>query len=125
MPSTRSSAATKCISDVPGLVKQVSTPHASSVRMRLSAPFTKAWPRRPSVDRGAGVAHDLAPFFVLGVHESRELLRAERARLDACAAEALLQLLVLQRLRRFGVEALDDVLRRAGGRGEIQPERSV
>ena len=39
MPSTLSSAATKCISDVPGLAKQVSTPLASSVRTRLSAPF--------------------------------------------------------------------------------------
>ena len=37
---TLSSAATKCISDVPGLAKQVSTPLASSERTRLSAPFT-------------------------------------------------------------------------------------
>src|SRR5262245_57874525 len=39
MPGTRSSAATKCISLVPGLAKQVSTPDASSVRTRVSAPF--------------------------------------------------------------------------------------
>ena len=39
MPATRSSAATKCISEVPGLAKQVSMPLASSVRTRLSAPF--------------------------------------------------------------------------------------
>src|SRR3954468_23745432 len=39
MPSTRSSAATKCISDVPGLEKQTSTPPATNVRTRLSAPF--------------------------------------------------------------------------------------
>src|SRR5450631_1506790 len=39
MPATRSSAATKCISLVPGLAKQVSTPDASSVRTRVSAPF--------------------------------------------------------------------------------------
>src|SRR5262245_35930102 len=39
MPSTRSSAATKCISEVPGLVKQTSTPPATNVRTRLSAPF--------------------------------------------------------------------------------------
>src|SRR3546814_6756060 len=38
-PGTWSSAATKCISEVPGLAKQVSTPDASSVRTRLSAPF--------------------------------------------------------------------------------------
>jgi len=36
---TRSSAATKCISEVPGLVKQTSTPPLTIVRTRLSAPF--------------------------------------------------------------------------------------
>src|SRR5262249_3507320 len=40
MPSTRSSAATKCISDVPGLPKHTSTPPPTSVRTRLSAPFS-------------------------------------------------------------------------------------
>src|SRR6516162_1966953 len=39
MPSTRSRAATKCISDVPGFAKQTSTPQADKVRTRLSAPF--------------------------------------------------------------------------------------
>ena len=39
MPGTRSSAATKCISDVPGLVKHTSTPLLSSECTRLSAPF--------------------------------------------------------------------------------------
>ena len=39
VPSTRSSAATKCISDVPGLAKHTSTPPPTSVRTRLSAPF--------------------------------------------------------------------------------------
>src|SRR3984957_12558666 len=39
MPSTLSRAATKCISDVPGLPKQTSTPEPTSVRNRLSAPF--------------------------------------------------------------------------------------
>src|SRR5450756_688505 len=39
MPSTRSRAATKCISEVPGLAKQTSTPPATRVRTRLSAPF--------------------------------------------------------------------------------------
>jgi hypothetical protein len=38
-PSTRSSADTKCISDVPGLAKQTFTSPFSSVRTRLSAPF--------------------------------------------------------------------------------------
>ena len=39
MPSTVSRAATKLISEVPGLLKQTSTPEATSVRTRLSAPF--------------------------------------------------------------------------------------
>src|ERR1700733_11440598 len=39
MPPTLSSAATKCISDVPGFEKQTSTPESTSVRTRLSAPF--------------------------------------------------------------------------------------
>ena len=37
---TASSAATKCISDVPGFMKHVSTPHATSVRISACAPFT-------------------------------------------------------------------------------------
>ena len=41
---TRSSAATKCISLVPGLAKQVLTPDASSVRTRVSAPFNAEIP---------------------------------------------------------------------------------
>src|ERR1700754_3241566 len=46
MPSTRSSAATKCISEVPGLAKQTSTPPATRVRTRLSAPFIVSAPVR-------------------------------------------------------------------------------
>ena len=41
IPSTRSSAATKCISDVPGLEKQTFTPPPTSVRTKLSAPFIR------------------------------------------------------------------------------------
>ena len=46
MPGMRSSAATKCISDVPGLAKHVSTPLASNVWTRDSAPFIRfsRWP---------------------------------------------------------------------------------
>src|SRR5438874_5766494 len=44
MPSTRSRAATKCISEVPGLAKQTSTPPATKVRTRLSAPFIISLP---------------------------------------------------------------------------------
>src|ERR1043166_1380217 len=49
MPSTRSSAATKCISEVPGLAKHTLTPPPTSVRTRLSAPFIASLrsPTRP------------------------------------------------------------------------------
>src|SRR5260221_11965051 len=47
MPSTRSRAATKCISEVPGLAKQTSTPPATKVRTRLSAPFIIPLPFEP------------------------------------------------------------------------------
>jgi hypothetical protein len=36
---TSSSAATKCISEVPGLLKHTSTPHPVSVRIRACAPL--------------------------------------------------------------------------------------
>src|SRR5215211_3852787 len=36
---TRSSAATKCISEVPGLAKPISTPAPANVSTKLSAPF--------------------------------------------------------------------------------------
>src|SRR5437764_75286 len=78
-----------------------------------------------SVDAGSGFAHHLAPFLVLGAHEGRELLRPQRTRLHPRTAEAVLQLLVLQGLRGFGVQALDDVLRRTGGRRQVEPERGV
>src|ERR1700676_3064465 len=44
MPSTQASAATKCISEVPGFAKQTSTPPATKVRTRLSAPFILSLP---------------------------------------------------------------------------------
>src|SRR5438874_1070674 len=37
MPSTRSSAATKCISEVPGLAKQTSTPPATNLSEQVEA----------------------------------------------------------------------------------------
>src|SRR5256885_3429123 len=52
MPSTRSSAATKCISEVPGLEKQTSTPPATNVRTRLSAPFIVSLPFTASLKTG-------------------------------------------------------------------------
>ena len=51
MAGTSSSAATKCISEVPGLAKQTSTPASTSVERSARAPFI--WlllvpgPRRP------------------------------------------------------------------------------
>src|SRR2546423_1715987 len=42
MPPASSIACTRCISVVPGLAKQTSTPAAAAVRIRLSAPFTAA-----------------------------------------------------------------------------------
>src|SRR5688572_15555775 len=49
---TSSSAATKCISEVPGFMKQTSTPASTSVRIRAWAPFMgSSW----SVEDGAGV----------------------------------------------------------------------
>src|SRR5215469_3828315 len=41
---TASSAATKCISDVPGLAKHTSTPHPASVLISACAPFTTSPP---------------------------------------------------------------------------------
>ena len=49
MPGTLSSAATKCISEVPGLVKHTFTPPASKVRTRLSAPFISSAIRPNSI----------------------------------------------------------------------------
>ena len=40
MRGTVSSAATKCISDVPGLAKHTSTPPSTKVLIRAWAPFT-------------------------------------------------------------------------------------
>src|SRR3954454_4859236 len=63
MPGTRSSAATKCISEVPGLVKQTSTPPLTIVRTRLSAPFI---PRLPQ----PAISHD--PFRSIIVRDARQ-----------------------------------------------------
>src|SRR5690606_31123224 len=50
---TSSSAATKCISDVPGFVKHTSTPESTSVRISACAPFTD---EPPSVSGRAATA---------------------------------------------------------------------
>jgi len=44
---TASSAATKCISEVPGFVKQVSTPQSTSVWISARAPFIGSLLARP------------------------------------------------------------------------------
>src|SRR5215212_2943493 len=51
IPSTRSSAATKCISEVPGLAKHTSTPPPTSVLTKLSAPFISPSPASPQALR--------------------------------------------------------------------------
>src|SRR5437868_14433332 len=83
MPSTRSSAATKCISEVPGLEKQTSTPPPTRVRTRLSAPFIPP-PKFPMLlmpapqSRDAGSRHrSFAEQFVCCVgHRVRRILGA-------------------------------------------------
>src|SRR3954462_12051642 len=50
---TESSAATKCISDVPGFVKQVVTPAPTSVRSSACAPFGTLLPSGPPAHRAA------------------------------------------------------------------------
>src|SRR5688500_11942478 len=69
MPSTLSSAATKCISEVPGLVKQTFTPFATSVRTRLCAPFMDGTPHELILTKGYRVhtACGRPPTTVLGV----------------------------------------------------------
>src|SRR5258708_10431391 len=50
MPSTGSSAVTKCIAEVPGLVKQTLTPPATKVLTRLSAPIIARSPRHSGLE---------------------------------------------------------------------------
>src|SRR3712207_2035566 len=50
---TRSSAATKCISDVPGLAKHTSTPAPANVLTKLAAPFICSLLPYASVERDA------------------------------------------------------------------------
>src|ERR1700719_293520 len=63
MPSTLSRAATKCISDVPGFVKQTSTPPATSVCTRLSAPFSTVSPIQLGMAHASKRALHLADHF--------------------------------------------------------------
>src|SRR5919201_2329588 len=105
MPSTLSRAATKCISDVPGLVKHTFTPPPTSVRTRLSAPFMRSIPftichavsdALIDLDAVSGVLGDIEPtgavdphrddapeaLFSLKVHRALALGRHIWARLD-------------------------------------------
>src|ERR1700736_6790417 len=66
MPSTRSSAATKCISEVPGFAKHTLTPPPTKVRTRLSAPFISIF-SAPASPRPAS-------------HHSRRILPVSRER---------------------------------------------
>src|SRR5262245_46439063 len=76
-------------------------------------------PPSDSIDRGAGRAHDRAPLFVLGPHERGQFLRRERVRLDPRRPKAGLQCRVLERLGGLAVDALHDLLRRAGGERKV------
>ena len=94
-PGTSSSAATKCISEVPGFMKQVSTPWSTRVRISAWAPFTGALLRSGRADAGAGAstcarvedargverrldpAHQLELDRVLELGERRQLGRAD------------------------------------------------
>ena len=74
-PGTVSSAATKCISDVPGFAKQTSTPESTSVRIRAWAPFMAGLPSRRWC-RGSGsrrVERDLDAAHEVDLHRVLEL----------------------------------------------------
>ena len=89
MAGTSSSAATKCISEVPGLAKQTSTPASTSVERRARAPFMSALPVRatPSIRSGPedprGVegpldgAHELERHRILHLEEVGQLRRPD------------------------------------------------
>src|SRR5436305_10151136 len=116
MPSTRSTAATRCISDVPGLAKHTSTPDPASVRIRLSAPFTVSSSRRgrwyrfghESVPRaGPGLARGRDP--CLNEYSSGGILAA-RTRTEAMNRSSPGALEIRDVTVRFGgVTALDAV----------------
>src|SRR5215510_1855675 len=80
MPSTLSRAATKCISDVPGLVKHTFTPPPTNVRTRLSAPFMLAIPSDDflcsvdaliDLDTVSGVFGHVKPTCAINPHRDR------------------------------------------------------
>src|SRR5688572_26853826 len=91
---TSSSAATKCISEVPGFMKHTSTPASTSVRMSALAPFMGLLiedgtgvedPGR--VERGLDAPHQIELVRVLHHGEVLLLLRADAVLTGHRAAE--------------------------------------
>ena len=90
MAGTSSSAATKCISEVPGLAKQTSTPASTSVERSARAPFIERvpWLQRHAeqpvrAEDPAGVEgpldgpHELQGHRILHLEEVGQLRRAD------------------------------------------------
>src|SRR5262245_44066452 len=92
MPSMESSAATKCISDVPGLAKQTSTPQLTRVRISDCAPFISVLMSLPpcccDLDRAhprlhawqGGEGEDTVQHAVAGLHERQGVRATARRR---------------------------------------------
>src|SRR5689334_11956386 len=99
MSCRRSSAATKCISDVPGLAKQVSTPSASSASQRWSAPvFMSLRPLSSSRPSRLGETY-----------VGRRLVRSTEQRTPGNGLEQLAGVSVLRRAEyRLRLTLLDD-----------------
>ena len=89
MAGTSSSAATKCISEVPGLAKQTSTPASTRVERRARAPFTSVAPVRATPSSRSGPedargvegpfdgAHELQRHRILQLQEVGQLRRPD------------------------------------------------
>src|SRR5262249_50951308 len=99
MPGTTSSAPTSCISVVPGLAKHTSTPEATAVRIRPSAPFMSSG--EPQVRR-RGEAGDVDPE---RTRARARVMRARDARLRVPAQARVLALRERQVAVVLGVHA--------------------
>src|SRR5262252_7641850 len=141
MPSTRSSAATKCISEVPGLAKHTLTPPPTKVCTRLSAPFmnylrfpklhaacplSSATSRRPGM-LGNDAMMPILASFVSGVRmrtasQVRPLVRpVSHRRADAASGRGIARAMGQNALLAFPPHAFEEevVVRRFFGRRQI------